>query len=60
MDRERNDGGHIVAGHLPCSHSSTSMLGGILRALLAMCFSNVVFPLLKDETTTRVHLISNY
>lgn len=32
--------------YLPCSHRSTSMLGGILRALLAMCFNNVVFPLL--------------
>lgn len=26
------------------------MLGGMLRALLAMCFSNVVFPLLNKQT----------
>lgn len=58
--RLRNDGEHILTGHLPCSHSSTSMLGGILRALLAMCFSKVVFPLLKDETKTRKHGISYY
>ena len=31
----------------PCSHSSTSMLGGMLRARLAMCFSSVVFPFLQ-------------
>lgn len=40
----------IYKGHLPCSHNKTSMLGGILRALLAMCFSNVVFPLLNRMT----------
>lgn len=27
------------------------MLGGMLRALLAMCFSNVVFPLLETQPT---------
>lgn len=32
------------------------MLGGILRALLAMCFSNVVFPLLNNnEMKKREH-----
>lgn len=56
--RQGNDGRHIVIDHLPCSHSSTSMLGGILRALLAMCFSNVVFPLLMDEMNTRECWIS--
>lgn len=34
---------------LPCSHSRTSMLGGMLRALLAICFSSVVFPFLQDR-----------
>lgn len=29
------------------------MLGGMLRALLAMCFSNVVFPLLKKQPTVQ-------
>lgn len=29
------------------------MLGGMLRALLAMCFSNVVFPLLKTQPTAQ-------
>lgn len=34
----------------PCSHSNTSMLGGMLSALLAMCFSKVVFPLLDRKS----------
>lgn len=29
------------------------MLGGMLRALLAMCFNNVVFPLLSEKTNTQ-------
>lgn len=33
----------------PCSHSSTSMLGGMLRARLAMCFRSVVLPLLENK-----------
>ena len=30
------------------------MLGGILRALLAICFSKVVFPLLKKEVNNNI------
>lgn len=33
----------------PCSQSSTSMLGGMLSARFAMCFSNVVFPFLPAK-----------
>lgn len=50
----------------PCSHSKTSMLGGMLSALLAICFSNVVFPLLckdgereKEIKQTRWSSITN-
>jgi hypothetical protein len=35
----------------PCSHSSTSMLGGMLRARLAMCFRSVVLPLPLGPTS---------
>lgn len=59
VDDNSMDGDTLEGTFLPCSHSRTSMLGGILRALLAMCFSNVVFPLLKDEKI-REHCISYY
>lgn len=34
----------------PCSHSNTSMFGGMLKARLAMCLRRVVLPLLGNES----------
>lgn len=48
---------------VPCSQSRTSILGGMLRALLAMCFSKVVFPFLiqfqKSEERFKTKTLTN-